>query len=88
MARRFQDILDDFFDDRVLDWTAADARMCARIMEDKRRRGESLDGHLPDAMLAGTAVSRELAIVTRNAREFRNTGVEVVNPWTTAWAER
>ncbi len=88
LARRFQDILDDFFDDRVLDWTAADARMCARIMEDKRRRGESLDGHLPDAMLAGTAVSRELAIVTRNAREFRNTGVEVVNPWTTAWAER
>ena len=88
LARRFQDILDDFFDDRVLDWTAADARMCARIMEDKRRRRESLDGHLPDAMLAGTAVSRGLAIVTRNAREFRNTGVEVVNPWTTAWAER
>ena len=88
LARRFQDILDDFFDDRVLDWTAADARMCARIMEDKRRRRESLDGHLPDAMLAGTAVSRGLAIVTRNAREFRNTGVEVVNPWTAAWAER
>ena len=81
LAERFQGILDDFFEERVLDWTAADARACARIMEDKRRRGEPLDSHLPDAMLAGTAVCNGLAIVTRNEREFRNTGVDVVNPW-------
>ena len=54
---------------------------CARIMEEKRRRGESLDHHLPDVMLAGTAVSHGLAIVTRNDRVFRNTGVKTVNPW-------
>ena len=82
LAERFQGILDDFFEERVLDWTAADARTCARIMEDKRRRGEPLYSHLPDAMLAGTAISHGLAIVTRNEREFRNTGVEVVNSWT------
>ena len=37
--------------------------------------------HLPDAMLAGTALSRGLTIVTRNEREFRNTGAALVNPW-------
>ena len=50
-------------------------------MEEKRRRGELLDNHLPDAMLAGTAASRGLAIVTRNDRDFRNTGVTAANPW-------
>ncbi|MYD14559.1 MAG: type II toxin-antitoxin system VapC family toxin [Gemmatimonadetes bacterium] len=32
-------------------------------------------------MLAGTAVCRGLTLVTRNERDFRDTGLEVVNPW-------
>ena len=81
LVRRFEGLLDSLFQDRVFDWTAADARTCARIMEAKRRRGEPLDGHLPDAMLVGTAIRRGLSIVTRNQRDFRNTGVITVNPW-------
>jgi predicted nucleic acid-binding protein len=79
LAERFRGIVDDLFEERVLDWTAADARACALIL---RRRGEPLDDHLPDAMIAGTAVCRGLGVVTRNEREFRNTGAETVNPWT------
>ena len=81
LAERVQFIVDDLFEDRMLDWTAADARTCARIMEDKRRRGEPLDDHLPDAMLAGMAVNRGIAVITRNERDFRNTGARIVNPW-------
>lgn len=81
LTTRFTDIVNALFEDRVLDWSAADAVECARIVEEKRRRGESLDHHLPDAMLAGTAASRGLAIVTRNDRDFRNIGVKTVNPW-------
>ena len=84
LVRRFEGILDSLFQDRVFDWTAADALACARIMEAKRRRGEPLDGHLPDAMLAGTAIRHGLSIVTRNQRDFRNTGVITVNPWSDA----
>ena len=83
LARRFEGILDSLFQDRVFDWTAADARSCARSMEAKRRRGEPLDSHLPDAMLVGTAIRRGLSIVTRNRKDFRNTGVITVDPWTT-----
>ena len=82
LAGRFQGVLEDLFEDRVLDWTLADARACARVMEGKRRRGEPLDDHLPDAMLAGAALSRGLALLTPNRREFRNTGVSVIDPWT------
>ena len=81
LAERVQFIVDDLFEDRMLDWTAADARTCARIMEDKRRRGEPLDDHLPDAMLAGMAVNRGIAVITRNESDFRNTGARIVNPW-------
>ena len=82
LATRFHDLLDELFEDRVVDWSLADARECARIMEDKRRCGESLDDHVPDALLAAAAASRRLGVVTRNTGEFRNTGVEAVDPWT------
>ena len=81
LERRFRDMLDELCEDRVFDWTADDARACARIMEGKRRRGEARDEHLPDAMLAGMAANRGLGVVTRNARDFRNTGVEILDPW-------
>jgi len=82
LADRFHDLLDELFEDRVVDWTLADAQACARIMEDKRRRGEPLDDHVPDAFLAAAAATRGLGVVTRNTGEFRSTGVETVDPWT------
>lgn len=81
LLERFQAVLEDLFEGRVLAWTVEDARACADVMETKRRRGEPLDDHLPDAMLAGTAIRHGLAIVTRNEAEFRHTGLEIVNPW-------
>lgn len=81
LADRFRDLLDDLFEGRIVAWSPADAHACARIMEHKRRRGESLDDHLPDAFLAATAATRGLTLVTRNTREFRNTGIETVDPW-------
>ena len=82
LADRFHDLLDELFEDRIVEWTLADARACAQIMEDKRRRGEALDDHVLDAFLAAAAATRGLAVVTRNASEFRNTGVETIDPWT------
>ena len=84
LADRFHDLLDELFEDCIVEWTLADAEACARIMEDKRRRGEPLDDHVPDAFLAAAASTRGLTVLTRNTGEFRNTGVETVDPWTAA----
>ena len=84
LADRFHDLLDELFEGRIVAWTLADAQACARIMEEKRRRGEALDDHVPDAFLAAAAATRGLAVVTRNTSEFRNTGVETVDPWADA----
>ena len=84
LADRFHDLLDELFEDRIVEWTLADAQACARIIEGKRRRGEALDDHVPDAFLAAAAATRGLAVVTRNTGEFRNTGVETVDPWVDA----
>ena len=81
LADRFQDLLDELFENRIVEWSMADARACAAIMEEKRRRGEALDDHVPDAFLAAAAATRGLAVVTRNVSGFRNTGVETVDPW-------
>ena len=48
LEHRFRSVVQEF-GDRVVDWTLEDARMCAVIMEDKRRRGEPLDSQLADA---------------------------------------
>ena len=84
LADRFHDLLDELFEDRIVEWTLADAQACARIMEGKRRRGEALDDHVTDTFLAAAAATRGLAVVTRNTGEFRNTGVETVDPWVDA----
>ena len=82
LADQFHDLLDELFEDRIVQWTLAHACACARIMEDKRGRGEALADRVSDAFLAAAAVTRGLAIVTRNTSEFRNTGVEPHDPWT------
>lgn len=81
LAFRFRSLLEEVFEGRVVDWSLADAEACARVMEAKRRRGESLDSLVPDAMIAATALSHGLTLVTRNEREFRHTGIHTVNPW-------
>jgi toxin FitB len=34
-----------------------------------------------DALIAATALSGEFVLVTRNSKDFMNTGIEIFNPW-------
>jgi len=73
-----QDILSRF-EGRVL---AVSAEVALRWGEVDAR---ALDAGSPlpilDGLLAATALTHRLAVVTRNRRHFDQTGVEVVDPW-------
>ncbi len=82
LAVHFEDLRDELFEGRAAEWNLDDARAWARIMEDRRRRGEAPTDHVPDAFVAAAAATRGLAVVTRNPGGFRSPGVETVDPGT------
>ena len=57
------------------------AEWAARFRAQAHHFGRTLD--LGDALIAGTAKTYDLAIATRNVRDFEGLEVAVVNPWET-----
>jgi predicted nucleic acid-binding protein len=60
-------------------WDAAIARRWALLVVNLKRTGEPLP--LLDGMIAATALEHDLTVATRNTRDFRKTGVKVLNPF-------
>ena len=67
------------FNGRVLGIDTDDADLWGRLRAKARAAGKSVA--VIDAILAATALRHNLTIVTRNEGDFRNAGVDVVNPW-------
>jgi predicted nucleic acid-binding protein len=62
------------FADRILPVDTEIARCCAGLRVPDRRPDR-------DALIAATALVRNLIVVTRNTRAFERTGVALHNPW-------
>lgn len=67
------------FGDRISPIGRPEAEWAAAFQAQVHRSGGELE--LGDALIAGTAMANELAIVTRNVRDFEGLGIEVLNPW-------
>lgn len=65
-----------WFEDRLLPVTAAVADRWGRLLAEAGRPVPAVD-----SLLAATALHHELRLVTRNEKDFRYPGLEVVNPW-------
>ena len=48
-------------------------------MNEAKKRGISIT--TADGVIAATAFEHGLAIVTRNVKDFAETGIAIVNPW-------
>lgn len=69
------------YEDRILPVERIGAEWAARFRAQAQRSGRALD--LGDALIAGTAKTHDLAVATRNVRDFGDLGVGVINPWET-----
>ena len=72
-------MLRDALADRVLPFDSGAARENAYIAAIRRSVGRIVKP--ADLQIAAIARSRGLAVATRNVRGFKDTGVEIVNPW-------
>ena len=76
--------LEQWFDALVqtidcLAWDAAIGRRWARLVVELKQKGETMP--LLDGMIAATALQHDLAIATRNTRDFKKAGVRTLNPF-------
>ena len=64
---------------RCLPWEAATGLRWAQLLADLRGRGQSMP--IKDSLIAATALVHELAVATRNRRDFEPAGVRIVDPF-------
>ena len=75
-------MLRDAFENRVLPFDSDAARAYADIAATRRSAGRAIAP--ADCQIAAIARSRNMAVATRNVRDFEDIDVEVVDPWAAA----
>ncbi len=79
--RKLTDWLDialpEFFAGRILSIDAKVANRWGRLLAAAKQPLPAID-----SLLAATALTHNLRLVTRNVRDFRHPGLELINPWT------
>lgn len=74
----FRNDLPQRFDQRIVGVDLSIAEAGGRLLARSRKLGLNLG--LVDAMLAATAETRGLTLVTRNTKHFAQAGIELLNP--------
>lgn len=79
LQERFDELVQDDLEGRVLVFDADAASQAARLAADRRARGRPVD--MRDTFIAGIALARRATLATRNVRHFDDLFVPVINPW-------
>lgn len=82
LEQSFQLLLADRIENRVLPFDL-DAANAAAVWSIRRRRsGRPVE--IRDSQIGGIVISRQAVLATRNTRDFEDTEIRVLNPWTDA----
>ncbi len=73
------DDLIDRFDNRIIQIDTDIANAWGCIVQQRQSTGRPISSM--DAFVAGTALVKDLVVVTRNVADFEETGVMIHNPW-------
>ncbi|HEY3988587.1 MAG TPA: type II toxin-antitoxin system VapC family toxin [Acidobacteriaceae bacterium] len=64
---------------RVLAFDSRSARVYGRLLATRRVSGRPMSQS--DVQIAAIAIAYRATLVTRNTRDFANSGIELLNPW-------
>ena len=73
----------DRFNDRILDVSAEVAHTWGRILGEAEKNGRSLP--VIDALIAATARTKGLVVVTRHTDAMKESGAALLDPWTSPY---
>ena len=79
LAADIDAVLRAAFENRILPFDRDEARMYAAIASMRRSAGRPVVP--PDCQIAAIARTHGMAVATRNARDFEDMGIDVINPW-------
>lgn len=79
LQERFNQLLQDDLENRVLLFDANAVTQAAQLAADRKVQGRPVD--MRDTFIAGIALARRATLATRNTRHFDDLSVPVVNPW-------
>jgi predicted nucleic acid-binding protein len=79
MEQRFEELVQDDLQNRILLFDINAAAHAAELAADRKTRGRPVD--MRDTFIAGIALARRATLATRNVRHFDDLSVPVVNPW-------
>ena len=79
-ASEIEAMLREDFADRILPFDSEAARAYAAIAASRRVAGRPIAE--ADCQIAAIARSRGMALATRNVRDFEDTGIHILDPWT------
>ena len=67
------------FPSQVLPFDLAAANAYADVVANRETRGNPIDGF--DAQIAAICRSRAASLATRNTKDFADTGIAIIDPW-------
>jgi len=76
---RFDLLLQEELQDRVLPFDYNAAVHAAELAAQRKERGRPVD--MRDTFIVGISLAKRAALVTHNLRQFDDLAVTVINPW-------
>ncbi len=67
------------FEDRVLSFDQDSAHAFGRVCAGAQAAGNPI--HFADCAIAAITLSRGFVLATRNVRDYKGAGIELINPW-------
>lgn len=79
LAAKVRGVVEEDFAEQVLPFTGEAAPYYAQIVAERDRLGKPIS--MADAQIAAICRRYDLGLGTRNTKDFADTGIRVVNPW-------